>query len=82
MLAIRPEKIVLLKTAEPGAVNQFNAVIEDLIYSGAETHYFLRVGETRLRSCAFNATAHERSFQKGQTVALQLPAESLVVLND
>ena len=78
-LAIRPEKIVL-RPAD-WAVNQFRAIITETTYTGAETQCTLSVAEQTLRVATVNS-ASTRSGQEGESLAIALPPETLIVLED
>jgi spermidine/putrescine transport system ATP-binding protein len=81
-LAIRPEKIALHEAGKLTAANHLPASIEDLVYSGAETQYRLRIAEQVLHSCALNSHAGHQRLQVGQKLAVQLPPDALIVLKD
>ena len=78
-LAIRPEKIV----THPAAVsaNQLQATIIESTYTGAATHSTLRVAEQTLRVTTANQT-FMRSGREGEGMAIALPSEALIVLED
>ena len=78
-LAIRPEKIVLHPAHS--AANQLRAAITETTYTGAETHCTLRVAEQTLRVATVNST-NTRSGQEGESLAIALPPEALIVLED
>ncbi len=80
-VVIRPEKTVLSRTLPSNSQNWFKAVIDDAIYSGAETHYHLRAGGLQIRSCVFNSVEHER-FKVGEMVFVHFPSTALTLLNE
>jgi ABC-type Fe3+/spermidine/putrescine transport system ATPase subunit len=77
-LAIRPEKIRLGAT---GAANTFPGEVLETVYTGAETHCRVQVGQEILRAISVN-TAGAPRFAPGQSIAVTLPPEALVVLED
>jgi spermidine/putrescine transport system ATP-binding protein len=81
-LAIRPEKLVLLPSGSVPSANQFSARIHDIIYSGAETQYQLRVGELSFNACVLNSRTGSRGFDIGQSVLVHLPPDALILLDD
>jgi spermidine/putrescine transport system ATP-binding protein len=81
-LAIRPEKIHLAKKDELPFENCVTARIEDLVYSGAETQYRLRVGEQSLSAVTLNARVGHQGFHIGKNVLCYLPEQALVLLDD
>jgi spermidine/putrescine transport system ATP-binding protein len=81
-LAIRPEKVGLWPVGKVPAGNQIAARIEDLVYSGAETQYRLRVNDLKLSACALNSRVGHQGFENGQSVLVQLPPDALIVLED
>ena len=81
-LAIRPEKIRLTKTDELNFQNCYPAHIEDLVYSGAETQYRLRLGEQQLNAVALNARLGHQEFRVGEKVLCYLPEQTLILLDD
>jgi spermidine/putrescine transport system ATP-binding protein len=81
-VAIRPEKIQLLPAGASAGENRVKAHVEQLIYSGSETQYLLRSGETQLKAKVLNAKAAGQGFEIGKEVAVELAAPELVVLED
>jgi spermidine/putrescine transport system ATP-binding protein len=81
-LAIRPEKIRLAKTDELNFANCFPAQIEDLVYSGAETQYRLKLGEQFINVVALNARLAHQEFKVGEKVLCYLPEQTLILLDD
>lgn len=81
-LAIRPEKVALIRADIIPASNHFTARVEDLVYSGAETQYHLRIGEHRLNACSLNSRPGHQGLQAGQTLVVHLPSSSLIALED
>ncbi|MBK9517822.1 MAG: ABC transporter ATP-binding protein [Anaeromyxobacter sp.] len=80
-LAIRPEKVRLLPDFGKGE-NRFECIVEQLIYTGNASHYHLRCGQQKIKAEVMNAAAGAVERQVGQRVAVELPADSLVVLED
>ena len=78
-LAIRPEKIIL--HPPDSAANRFRATITETTYTGAETQCTLRVAEQTLRVATVNSTSTRRG-QEGGSLAIALPPETLIVLED
>jgi spermidine/putrescine transport system ATP-binding protein len=81
-LAIRPEQVLLVDAGNSQGENRFRVRIEQLIYSGAATHYVLRAGAQELLACAMNTTGTSHRFKIGQEVVAYLPAAALLVLDD
>jgi spermidine/putrescine transport system ATP-binding protein len=81
-LAIRPEKIRVRPAAESAGENRFPARVAQLIYIGSETHYVLTAGPQTLTAYALNAGPGAPAFGIGENVVAELPAGSLVVLED
>jgi len=80
-LAIRPEKVRIVTDGGPGE-NRIPAQVEQVIYIGSESHYYARAGDQLFIVYAMNARATTRELQVGERVALELPAGSLIVLED
>jgi spermidine/putrescine transport system ATP-binding protein len=81
-LAIRPEKVRLAVNHEAEGNNCVAALIDDLVYSGAETQYRLKVGGHALGAVALNARAGHQGFDVGGDVVCHLPEQALILLND
>jgi len=81
-LAIRPEKIALIKPEGTQGVNCFPVRIADLVYSGAETQYHLMLGNQTLNAVVLNSKAGHQGFHVGETAWCHLPASGLIVLDD
>ena len=81
-LAIRPEKVRLAGSHEAGSDNCVAALIDDLVYSGAETQYRLKVGGHDLGAVALNARAGHSGFDVGGDVVCHLPEQALILLDD
>jgi spermidine/putrescine transport system ATP-binding protein len=81
-LAIRPEKVLLVDADHTQGENRLRVRVDQLIYSGAATHYVLRAGVQELLSCAMNTTVASQHFKIGQDVVAYLPAAALLVLDD
>ena len=81
-LAIRPEKVHLCLPGQSSGENQVKARVEQLIYNGAETQYLLRSSGQQIKVCALNAKIGTQGYEVGNEVAVCLPPESLIVLED
>jgi spermidine/putrescine transport system ATP-binding protein len=81
-LAIRPEKVRLVAAHDTLADNCLTVQVQQLIYSGATTHYVLRAGAQELLSYAINTTAGSPGLAVGQNVVAYLPPAELLVLDD
>ncbi len=81
-LAIRPEKVQVLASGGGGA-NEFTATLDEVIYSGSSSEYRLAAaGGLRFTAHLLNARSAGRTTAGGETLALRLPPENLVVLED
>lgn len=83
-LAVRPEKIYVKRDA--GAYqteNVLEGVIEDLIYTGVENQYLVRVKDRTFAAYVMNKalTEHE-AFAIGDRIKLVIPVQSVVPLYD
>ncbi|MGE5278740.1 MAG: ABC transporter ATP-binding protein [Acidobacteriota bacterium] len=81
-LAIRPEKVAVLPSAEAPGENRVPVRVVQLIYIGSETHYVLEAGATQLTAYAMNAGAGSPAYAVGDSAVAFLPASALVVLED
>lgn len=81
-LAIRPEKVRLMPVDVAVAANQVKGVIEDLVYSGAETQYRVRVGDHQLNVVALNSRPGHQGLHPGQDVLCQMDERALIPLED
>jgi spermidine/putrescine transport system ATP-binding protein len=81
-LAIRPEKIQLARLEEQGGENWIVARIVDLVYSGAETQYHLRIGDEKINAVALNTKVGHQGFAVGTEVRCYLPEPALIPLDD
>ncbi len=79
-LGIRPEHVQLVPAAETRAENRFTARLEQLIYHGSETRYFLRLGEQVIEACQLNASGAGETHRVGQELDLVFPPAALLVL--
>jgi spermidine/putrescine transport system ATP-binding protein len=77
-LAVRPEKIIITKEAAP---NSSAGEVIETIYTGAETHAVVRVGNEMLRVASVNAVGSPRPVV-GDAIRLVLPASALIILED
>jgi spermidine/putrescine transport system ATP-binding protein len=80
-LAIRPEKVRLVTDGGQGE-NRVSGRVEQVIYIGSESHYLVRAGEQLFTAYAMNARAGSRELKAEEQVVLELPASSLIVLED
>jgi spermidine/putrescine transport system ATP-binding protein len=80
-LAIRPEKVRLVADGDQGE-NRIRGKVEQVIYIGSESHYHVRAGAQLFTVYAMNARSGARELAVGEGVALELPAGSLIVLED
>ena len=82
-LAVRPEKICFGPRNGHLDVNELHALVEDLVYGGAETQYSLRVGNVPLKTCSLNLSPNQhKGVRPGQPVSVTLPPAGLIVLED
>ncbi len=81
-LAIRPEKVQLLPLNGHPPENGVRGLIQDLIYSGAETTCLVKVGEWMCKTCSLNSSGQHQAFRIGQEVTLKLPADGIIILED
>lgn len=77
-LALRPEKILLGSEVR---ANHFTARVDDTTYTGAETYALLDVNGFKLKAVAMNASGATR-IHRGETIAISIPPEALLVLED
>jgi len=81
-LAIRPEKVQLAREGGTNCANTFTARVEDLVYSGPETKYYLRAGEHRLKAVSMNTLPGNQGLAIGAEVVCHLPETALIPLDD
>ncbi len=85
-LAIRPERIRLLPIGAPLAArapsNRIRATIEQRIYVGSETHFEVSANTRTLHVETMNAGGDAPDFKPGQQIEVELPASSLMLLDD
>ncbi|MEN9230329.1 MAG: ABC transporter ATP-binding protein [Thermostichus sp. DG02_5_bins_236] len=80
-LAIRPEKIQLSRTGWDLLPNQVPVRVENLIYTGAENQYLLRVAQGQhLKVTALNTDNEDFGFEIGESLMAHLPPKSLIRL--
>jgi spermidine/putrescine transport system ATP-binding protein len=79
-LAIRPEKVRIVTDGSPGE-NRVAAVVETVLYVGSSSQYLLRAGPLALTAHTMNAGA-QKALRPGERVQAELPAASLIVLED
>lgn len=81
LLSIRPEKIHLSDSAE-GLSGAFPGAIEDVIFRGAFAELrILLEGGSALRASVANASAHRRSWRKGDQVWCSVHHDDIVVVD-
>jgi spermidine/putrescine transport system ATP-binding protein len=81
-LAIRPEKVQVLAAAG-GGPNEFSATLDEVIYSGSSSEYRLAAAcGLRFTAQLLNAQSAGRTTANGETIALRLPPENLIVLEE
>lgn len=83
-LAVRPEKIYVKSDASAYYLeNVLEGVVEDIIYTGVENQYLIRVKDRTFAAYVMNKalTEHE-AFNIGNQVKLIIPTQSVVPLND
>lgn len=81
-LAIRPEKVQLVTTADVSPSNAVRAVVEGILYTGAESVFTLRAKGVVLKASRLNGPASNAGLTIGATVLAVLPEPALVVLAD
>ncbi len=79
VLAIRPEKIAIGKRRLPARENNFSGVVEDAVYLGTDTHYWVRLGDG-LRLDVRAQNVKPESFQRGERVILSWTAEAAALV--
>lgn len=82
LLSIRPEKIRLFRQ-RPSLPNSFKAIVDDIIYTGAENQYVLLVDGQRLVCDTLNQDIQEpghEEFTYDEEVWVALTPEKLVVI--
>ena len=77
MLALRPERICVAGNE----ANQFDGVVVEATYRGAEIHSRVRVGSETLRVTCVNSTAASR-IAVGDSLRLSIASSSLIALED
>ncbi len=80
-VSVRPEKIQLSTHRHNERPNQFEAQVKDLIYTGAENHYVLQVGEATLHVSAMNSNIDDPGFVIGDRVIAYIAPKNLVVVD-
>ncbi|WP_229670684.1 ABC transporter ATP-binding protein [Deinococcus aquiradiocola] len=81
-LSIRPEKLRMERDDETEG-NEVRARVDDIVYTGAENQYLLQASGQSLIAFQLNADiGADEDFDYDEEVALYLPPESLVVLDD
>ena len=83
LLSIRPEKLRLSRTKNREE-NVVEAVVRDIVYTGAENQYILDAGGTELIAYTLNADISEPGYEEydyDERVFVYLPPENLVVVD-
>ncbi len=81
-LSVRPEKLRMERDDETEG-NEIRARVDDIVYTGAENQYVLEASGQRLHVFQLNADiGADEDFDYGEQVALYLPPENLVVLEE
>lgn len=81
-VAIRPEKVRLGPADAVITANQVAGVIEDAVYSGAETQYRVRAGDHQLNVVALNSRPGHQGLHVGQEVRCHMDPCALILLED
>jgi spermidine/putrescine transport system ATP-binding protein len=81
-VAVRPEKIVLGYTPLPDHHNCLPAVVEEAIYVGTDTRYFLRLSDGLMLCARQQNLDHRQQFLPGETVCACFTRRSAHVLQD
>ena len=81
-VAIRPEKVRLAPADAIITGNQVRGVIEDVVFSGAETHYRVRAGDHQLNAIALNSCPGHQGLRVGQEVRCHMDPCALILLED
>ncbi|MDX1711033.1 MAG: ABC transporter ATP-binding protein [Rhodovibrionaceae bacterium] len=79
-VAVRPERAILVAEDEQAEIS---ARVEDVVYFGTDTIYHLRLGQqSRFIVRVQNREGAQRTFESGQAVGVQVPADAVRVLAD
>ena len=82
VLSIRPEKL-RMERDDVAVGNEIRARVDDIVYTGAENQYLLEAGGQRLVAFQLNADiGADEDFGYDEEVALYLPPENLVILEE
>jgi spermidine/putrescine transport system ATP-binding protein len=81
-LAVRPERISVLAGDTPRRTNCFPATVVNAIYTGSETQYELDCSGVLLTARSMNAGLSASPIAPGQKVLVEIPAASLVLLDE
>lgn len=81
-LAIRPEKVSLRESEEPGRENALKVKIRELVYIGSQTHYQLECAGTIIETEVLNSKVGSQGFEIGQSAVAYLPPSGLMLLDD
>nr|WP_256444652.1 ABC transporter ATP-binding protein [Deinococcus sp. GbtcB9] len=81
-LSVRPEKLRMERDDETEG-NEIRARVDDIVYTGAENQYLLQAGGQQLVAFQLNADiGADEDFDYDEQVALYLPPDNLVVLEE
>ncbi|WP_212648356.1 ABC transporter ATP-binding protein [Deinococcus hopiensis] len=82
LLSIRPEKLRMERDEETQG-NEVRARVDDIVYTGAENQYLLEASGGQLVAFQLNADiGADEDFDYDEEVALYLPPENLVILEE
>jgi spermidine/putrescine transport system ATP-binding protein len=81
-LAIRPEKIEVASNRPADPENVIPGTIEQVIYTGAGTHYLVSAAGQSVRVEVMNSADHAVRLNRGQQVWVRLAASGLIPLDD
>ena len=81
-LAIRPERLRLLRAGAGAGPNRVAATVREAVYSGPETRYVLDAGGAILRARVMNSDNGEGVFRVGDPLTVEVPPDALVPLDD
>lgn len=81
-LSVRPEKL-RMERDDLAVGNEIRARVDDIVYTGAENQYLLQAGGQQLVAFQLNADiGADEDFDYDEQVALYLPPDNLVVLEE
>jgi spermidine/putrescine transport system ATP-binding protein len=79
-IAVRPEKILLYAQPRRDYPNNLPAIVEDVIYLGTETRYFIRLSDDHVLSLRRQNVDQDRRFPPGARVFACFAAPSAQIL--